>query len=202
MFTQDELAKLLHSLLMLPAETEIVEFKKAENAFSETELGEYFSALANEANLKGVAMGWLVFGVDNSSHKVVGSNYKPSSPALNEMKKKVADHTTNRITFDEIYELMYEGKRVVMFQIPAAPRGLPIAYKGHFYGRDGESLVALNLHEIEQIRAQTNAKEDWSAMIVSQASIDDLDPRAIEKARMEFGKRNPGRIDDLKTWDD
>lgn len=202
MFTQEELANLLYSLLTLPAETEIVEFKKAENTFSDTDLGEYFSALANEANLKGVAMGWLVFGVDNSSHKVVGSNYKPTRPALDEIKKKVADHTTNRITFDEIYELMYDGKRVVMFQIPAAPQGMPIAYKGHFYGRDGESLVALNLHEIEQIRAQANARVDWSAEIVSQATIDDLDPRAIEKARTEFGKRNPGRVDDLKTWDD
>lgn len=202
MFTQDELANLLHSLLTLPAETEIVEFKKAENTFSDTDLGEYFSALSNEANLKGTSMGWLVFGVDNNTHNVLGTNYKPTRPSLDEMKKRVADQTTNRITFDEIYEVRYEGKRVLMFQIPAAPQGIPIAFKGHFYGRDGESLVALNLHEIEQIRAQANAREDWSAEIVSQATIGDLDSLAIEKARAEFGKRNPGKIDDLKTWDD
>jgi len=179
MFTQDELTRLLHSLLTLPAETEIVEFKKAENSFSDSDLGEYFSALANEANLKGVEMSWLVFGVDNNTHRVLGTNYKPSRPSLDEMKKKVADQTTNRITFDEIYEVTYEGKRVVMFQIPAAPQGLPIAYKGHYYGRDNESLVALNLHEIELIRAQVLKKEDWSAEVVMGATMDDIDAKAV-----------------------
>lgn len=159
MHSQEKLVNILNTLLTLPAETEVVEFKKAENTFSDANLGEYFSALANEANLKGVAEGWLVFGVDDSSHKVLGTNYKPSRPSLDEMKKKVADQTTNRITFDEIYEVWYEGKRVVMFQIPAAPLGIPIAYKGHYYGRDNESLGALNLHEIELIRAQVGLSE-------------------------------------------
>lgn len=202
MYTKEELANLLHSLLTLPAETEIVEFKKVENTFSDTDLGEYFSALANEANLKGVEMGWLVFGVENGTHKVLGTNYKSSRPSLDEMKKKVADQTTNRITFDEIYEVTYEGKRVVMFQIPAAPKGLPIAFKGHFYGRDGESLVALNLHEIELIRAQTNALEDWSAEIVSQATINDLDPNAIAKARENYANKHEHLREDLKSWSD
>jgi len=131
-------------------------FKKAENTFSDNDLGQYFSALANEANLKGAEIAWLVFGVDNNTHHIIGTNYKPSRPSLDEMKKRIADQTTNRITFDEIYELCIEGHRVILFQIPAAPQGLPIAFKGHYYGRDNESLVALNLHEIELIRAQAN----------------------------------------------
>lgn len=102
MFTENELSDILNKLIELPAETEVVEFKKAENSFSDTDIGEYFSALANEANLKDIQMSWLVFGVDNKSHIVVGSNYKTSRPSLDEMKKKIADHTTNRITFDEI----------------------------------------------------------------------------------------------------
>lgn len=202
MYTQDELIRLLHSLLTLPAETEIVEFKKAENSFSDTDLGEYFSALSNEANLRGVAMGWLVFGVDNNTHKVLGTNYKPTRPSLDEMKKKVADQTTNRITFDDIYEVKYEGKRVVMFQIPAAPLGLPIAYKGHYYGRDNESLVALNLHEIELIRAQANAREDWSAEVIPGASIDDLDPKAIAVARENYANKHEYLREEMKDWTD
>lgn len=179
MFAEIELQEILKNLIELPAETEVVEFKRAENSFSDNDLGEYFSALSNEANLKDVQMSWLVFGIDNKNHKIVGTNYKPSRPSLDEMKKKIADHTTNRITFDEIYELTYEGKRVVMFQIPAAPQGLPIAYKGHYYGRDNESLVALNLHEIEYIRSQIKANSDWSAEIVAGATIEDIDPEAV-----------------------
>lgn len=55
MFTEQELILILESLLAKPAETEIVEFKQAQNSFSDNELGEYFSALSNEANLKGEA---------------------------------------------------------------------------------------------------------------------------------------------------
>ena len=154
MYSEQELGKILEELLAKPAETEIVEFKQAQNSFSDNELGEYFSALSNEANLKGEAYAWLIFGVDNNTHELTNTQYKPSRPALDEMKKKIGDQTTNRITFEEIHDINYQGKRVVMFQIPAAPQGIPIAYKGHYYGRDGESLVALNLQEIEKIRAQ------------------------------------------------
>ena len=154
MYTEQELVDILKGLLAKPAETEIVEFKQAQNSFSDNELGEYFSALSNEANLKGEAYAWLVFGVDNKTHELTNTQYKPSRPALDEMKKKIGDQTTNRITFEEIHDINYQGKRVILFQIPAAPQGIPIAYKGHYYGRDGESLVALNLQEIEKIRAQ------------------------------------------------
>ena len=150
MYSEQEQVDILLGLLAKPAETEIVEFKRAKNSFSDSELGQYFSALSNEANLKGEAYAWLVFGVDNSTHELTDTQYKPSRPSLDEMKKKIGDQITNRITFEEIYDLMYQGKRVVMFQIPAAPQGIPIAYQGHYYGRDGESLGALNLQEIEQ----------------------------------------------------
>lgn len=100
------------------------------------------------------------------------NNYRETATVA-EIKERIYKYVyTKRITFDEIYEVKYEERRVVMFQIPAAPQGLPIAYKGHYYGRDGESLVALNLHEIELIRAQANAREDWSAEVILGASID------------------------------
>jgi len=165
MYNDSELQEILNHLLSLPAEIETVEFKHAENDYSEQKLGEYFSALSNEANLHGNAEAWLVFGIDNDTHQVVGTNYKPSRPSLDEMKKKIADQTTNRITFDEIYELERDGKRVIMFDIPAAPQGMPIAYKGFYYGRDGESLVALNIVEIEKIRAQVVKKESFETVI-------------------------------------
>ena len=79
-----------------------------------------------------------------------------------------------------IYELHLPEGRVVMLQIPAAPKGIPIAFDGHYYGRDGEELSPLNLEELERIRAQA-VSEDWSAVIVPDATIDDLDGEAIAK---------------------
>ena len=201
MYSENELTDILSRLRALPAETEVVEFKKAKNGFRDDELGQYFSALSNEANLKSAPYAWLVFGIHDKTHEVLGSNYKQTKPSLNAMKKAIADQTTGRITFEEIYAFKYNEKRVVMFQIPAAPQGMPIAYQGHFYGRDGESLVALNIQEIETIRKQ-NRKTDWSREIVQDASIEDLDPEAIKKAREKYIEKHPDKKNDVPTWTD
>jgi hypothetical protein len=92
--------------------------------------------------------------------------------------------TSNKLTFVEIYELSEPGGRVILFEIPPAPLGLPVAWKGHFYGRDGESLVPLNLWEIERIRRQSTI-EDWSVQTCPNATIADLDPVAITQLDTE-----------------
>lgn len=200
--TAEKLTSILDSLLSLPAETEVVEFKRAERNFDDRDLGQYFSALSNEANLKEKDCAWLIFGVENKSHEVVGSQYKNSRPALDAIKKKIADQTTGRHTFVEIYELLYRnGKRVVMFQIPPAPQGIPIAFQDHYHGRDGESLQGLAIEKIERIRNQVKLK-DWSAEIIENASLEDLDPAAIAKARELYTKANEEKTDEIALWDD
>ena len=151
----------LDELLGLPAEIEWVEFKEAGNDFHFDNIGKYFSALSNEANLKNQSSAWLVFGVQDKPKRIVGSRYRGNRPDLNHLKEEIANHTNNRLTFEEIYEVTRPEGRVVMFQIPPALRGVPTLWKGHFYGRDNEALVPLSLHEIEQIRRQ-HAMEDWS----------------------------------------
>ncbi|QKZ11900.1 helix-turn-helix domain-containing protein [Spirosoma sp. KUDC1026] len=126
---QSEIVDKLNELLNLPAETEIVEFKAAQNNFDFSKIGKYFSAISNEANLKDVREGWLVFGVENKNRTVVGSLYRSNRPDLDHLKGEIAQKTTNGITFIEIYEVTMPGGRVVMFQIPAAPRGLPVAWE-------------------------------------------------------------------------
>lgn len=201
MYNEKELNKILDRLISMTHETEVVEFKRAENTFSDTDLGRYFSALSNEANLKGQEKAWLVFGVDNDTHNLTDTHYKTSRASLDDVKKKIADQTTSRLTFDEIYAFEREGKRVVMFEIPAAPRGIPIAYQGHYYGRDGSSIVALNIHEIETIRKQA-IQEDWSRQIVEEADITDLDPNAITRARELYTSAHTDKKEEIEQWDD
>ena len=69
--TKEELKKLLNELRALPAETECVEFKEAKNTCHFSEIGKYFSALSNEANLKNKNCGWLIFGIEDKSRKIV-----------------------------------------------------------------------------------------------------------------------------------
>ena len=197
----------LFELLRMQAENEIVEFKEAKESFSFEEIGEYFCALSNEANLNGKTEGWLVFGVRDSDHTVLGTNYRPSRPNLDSLKSEVARHTTGNLTFIEIYEVDYLEEntkkiyRVIMFQIPPACKGIPVAWKGHYYGRDGESLSALNLGEIERIRSQAT-REDWSSVICHDATISDLYSEAIKVARDNFKIKNRHLISEIDTWTD
>ena len=182
-------------------EDEVVEFKKAENNFDFDDLGKYFSALSNEANLRDKDFGWLVFGVHDKTREILGTTYKNSMKSLQKLKYDLSQHTTDRNTFRDIYELEVEGKRVLMFQIPAAPRGIPMAWQGHFYARRGESLVALDMSKYEEIRRQT-ADFDWSKQIVDGATIVDLDEKAIKEAREGYKEHYPNQKKEVDTWSD
>ena len=177
---------MFHSLIS-HKESEVVEFKKAEKSFDFDDLGKYFSALSNEANLRGLEFAWLIFGYDEKKHEVVGTSYKNSEGALNNVKHDFAQHTTDGQTFREIIPIEVEGKRILMFKIPASPRNIVMKWKGIAFGRDGESLKPLNQSKQDEIRRQAPAP-DWSAEIVPNTTIDDLDEVAIAKARKMFKK--------------
>jgi ATP-dependent DNA helicase RecG len=195
-----ELKETLVQLCGLTAENEVVEFKQAKNSYDFAKLGKYFSALSNEANLKGKSHAWLVFGIENKRHSIVGSQFRAHRKDLDSLKGEIANKTTNRISFIEIYELHLPEGRVVMFQVPTAPKGIPIAFEGHYYGRDGEELAPLNLEEIERIWGQATTV-DWSAAIVPNADIDDLDEEAVQVARVNYKNKFPEKAAEIDTWD-
>jgi len=197
---QDELKKLLTEFLQFPKETEWLEFKLAARNFHFDDLGKYFSALSNEANLKNKDCGWLIFGVDDN-RIIIGSQSRKNRADLESLKSEIAKHTTGNITFIEIFELNLSEGRVIMFQIPPAPKGIPVAWKGHYYGRHDEALGALNMQEIEQIRNQAR-HYDWSAQICEGATINDLDRDALNKARELFKEKNPRLAEEVDRWDD
>ncbi len=181
-------------------ENEVVEFKRTRVDLQE-ELGRYFSALSNEANLRKHSEAWLVLGIDDKTHHVVGTDFYQNSPMkLHGLKHSIAQNTTGSLTFIDIHEIFVHDKRVVMFRIPAARTGTPTGYKGHWYGRDGESLVALSQDKLERIQHQV--KEDWSAGIVQDATIHDLSPEAIRFARKQYTQKNKHLASEIKQWDD
>ncbi len=203
MFSYEQLERMLAEYRQLPSETEWLEFKEARSNFSSDELGRYFSALSNEANLKGRNSAWLIFGIkDKFPRNVSGTHYRSERASLESLKHEVAQQT-NGITFQEIYELTLPDGRVIMFQIPAAPAGIPTSWKGHYWGCDGESLAPLAINELEAIRGQVGHR-DWTAEICPQATINDLDPAALRVARLQFSARlRDARYDqELDTWDD
>jgi len=196
-----ELKRILNELRKMPAENEWIEFKEAKNSYDFSKIGKYFSALSNEANLKREACAWLIFGVEDKKRLIVGTDYRRNRASLDSLKFEVAGKTNGRISFIEIHEVVLSEGRVIMFQIPAASPGIPTAWEGHYYGRDGESIGPLSLQEIEQIRNQSR-QYDWSAQICDNATVADLDPKAIAKARTEYKNKNQKISDDIDSWDD
>ena len=78
--------------------------------------------------------------------------------------------------------------------------GIPIAWKGHYYARAGESRSSLGLDKQDEIRAQT-ALQDWSAQVLPQASLGQTlvqavatilcYPLVVGASRVAFGVRKP-----------
>ena len=127
--TEQELRNILSKLRSKKNETEVVEFKEAKANYDFSKLGRYFSALSNEANLKEKSCAWLVFGIIDKSHKIVGTQYRNNQKDLHSLKHEIAEKTNNRISFVEIHELFEPEGRVVMFQIPAASKGIPTSFQ-------------------------------------------------------------------------
>ncbi|MFT0847472.1 RNA-binding domain-containing protein [Actinomycetaceae bacterium L2_0104] len=198
--TQEELRTLLDRLLS-GWENEVVEFKEGGAGYSTSDIGKYFSALANEANLHGVTAGWLVFGVRNRDRLIVGTGFRQTAEELQMLKNQIANGTETHASFREIHELNTEYGRVLLFEIPPAPRGIPVAWNGHYFARNGESLGSLSLGKSDEIRSQ-DVGNDWSAGVVLNATVDDLDPEALEAAREAFHTRRRSRIsrEEIASW--
>lgn len=197
----DELTELLDQLIT-GWENEVVEFKTATRQYSADKTGEYVSALSNEATLRGLTSGWLVFGVSND-RQVAGTSHLDNRERWQALKQHVHQSIEPRLTIREIHEVTYRGKRVVLLEIPAAPRGIPVSWKGNYYARAGESLVPMSLEKLDEIR-RASVNTDWTAVVVKHATLAHLDPAATARARQGFAERYAARIPEaeIMAWDD
>ena len=73
--TDYELQNLLDNLVKLPKETEWVEFKV--NNDNPQEIGQYVSAISNSSCIANREFGYIVWGVDDKTHKIIGTTFNP-----------------------------------------------------------------------------------------------------------------------------
>lgn len=194
-----ELAALLDRLRAEPREAEWLEFKA--NRHEPQVLGEYLSALANSACLLGLPRGYLVFGIEDGSHAVVGTTFDPQAErgkGEQLLPLWLSLGLQPNVGF-EIHAFTYHGQRVVLFEVhPAFDR--PVKFYGTAYVRDGTSKTELTKYP-EKERAIWNRRVDWSAQVCEQATLDDLAPEAIAKARQEYATKFPRQAEALAGWD-
>lgn len=183
-YTDQQLIEKIRKMI-IDFEDEVVEFKEARTNYSFKDIGKYFSALGNEANIRGFKEAWLIFGVTNKK-EIVGTAYRQDGNLQN-LKKEIVGGTNERATFMEIYEVNMDGYRIVAFQIPPATRGIPRTWNGAAYAREDEHISPLPMDKVDLIRSQVGV--DWSKEIVEGATFEDLDPEAVSYARELFIKK-------------
>jgi len=197
----DELIKLIDDFRKLPKETEWVEFKV--NNDTPDEIGEYLSALANSACLHNQIAGYLVFGIENKTHAVVGTSFHPRSAKIGneEIENWISRLLNPRADF-RIHEFVYDGRTLVVIEVDPAHH-IPVKFKNEAFIRVGSYKKHLKDYPEKESKIwRKKEKHDWSAEICEGASLDDLDPAALARARENYKRKHPSKAADADAWDD
>ena len=184
MTTQADLIGLINRLRSEPYEQEYFEFKA--NNYEPQLIGEYLSALSNGACLAGKPRGYLIFGIDDTTHTIVGTRFDPYSTkgkGNQDLLLWLILGIHPNVGFEATVVDHPEG-RLILFAVTAA-WDRPVKFYGTAYIRVGSSKTELAKHpELE--RAIWTIRTDWSAQIIESASLEDIDPVALIRAREEF----------------
>jgi len=198
-----ELIELIDELRALPREVEWVEFKKG-TATTNDKLGQYFSGLSNAACVENQSFGYLLFGIDDTTHTPTGTNFKfkTAKEGNEDLELWVRRNLSPSVRFEHFICQYNEDTRLEIFRIPAA-KSEPVSFKSTPYIRINTSLTELKKFP-DLARLIYNSEIDWSAQIIESASISSLDPLAIAKAREKFKEKNAAKqwFNEIDNWDD
>lgn len=174
-------ARELESLLQTK-EHENLECKEAKNNFHFDKLVKYCCAISNEGG------GKMLLGVtDHLPHKVVGTT------TFQDLEKtKAGLHERLKIIRVFVHEVMHPNGRVLVFDIPPRPVGVPLNVDGTYLMRAGEDLVPMSQDELQRIFAENTP--DFSADFLAGAGISDLHPQAISTFRHLWLKKSGNKM--------
>lgn len=182
-------------------ENRYLEFKS--NYQDAQKLGKYISALSNGACLDRQDFAYLYFGINNETLDAEGTIFDPlrtKAIGNQDLELYLRQYISPKINFS-IDTFLYENKtRMVVFKIPAAVNE-PTCFMGKSYIRVDSHITELSPY-VEWTRTIYNSKIDWTAEIIEEATINDLDPDAIDLARKGFKQRYPDLAKDVDMWSD
>lgn len=182
-------------------ECRYLEFKS--NYQEADKLGRYISAMSNGACLDHQDYAYLYFGVDDDTLEVKGTTFdcsKVKAQGNEALELYLRRMVMPKLNFS-IVEFEYEGNvRVVMFKIPAAVNE-PTTYKQKPYIRVDSHVTDLTPY-VDWMRQIYTSKIDWTAQIIEDATLDDLDSDAILIARKGFAEKFPQFAEDMADWSD
>ena len=192
-----------HIARSYPSENESVEWKNysnLKNTLCGHEGDDVVSYVWAIANMNG---GSLVIGVEDRTLNIVGirefGQYNKDSAKFR-ISEKCLNLPADNL---EVVELKSTdtNKTVWIINIPKHIPKLPVYAHNQAWQRIGDSLVKMTDSRLQAILGEIDIAEDWSIKTIDDASIDDFDEEAIEKARKEYAKRAPQRQAEIQAWD-
>jgi ATP-dependent DNA helicase RecG len=196
--TLNDQLSLIERLRRESGESEWLEFKH--DYYEPQLIGEYLSALANSACISGKNVGYLVFGINDSTHEVVGTQFDPITAKKGNQNLLLWLSLGLQPNVGFEYEIVeHPDGTVVIFKVNAA-WDRPVRFYGTAYIRVGSSKTQLSNHP-EKERVIWTRRTDWSGLICERVSFDDLDLVAIRKAREQFIIKHPGQASECAQWD-
>jgi predicted HTH transcriptional regulator len=184
--TNLELEILFKELATLPKECEWVEFKV--NNSNPQEIGEYISALSNSACYHKQSFAYLVFGIEDSTHRLVGTDFHPLTEKRGnqELENWLVTQLNPKIDVN-IFETEINGLRFALFKIQST-RNTPVSFKGEYFIRIGSYKKKLDDHPerereiwkieskpiFENLNAVENASEEDVLQLIDYPAFFDM----------------------------
>jgi ATP-dependent DNA helicase RecG len=162
-------------------ENEHLEFKEAKSTFHFEKLVEYCAALANEGG------GQMILGVtDQMPRKIVGTS------AFTPPERTVAELVRRLRLKVRVEELILPEGRVLVFEVPPHPPGMPLDVEGAYLMRAGDELRPMTADQLRRIFDEIGP--DYSAEICHKASLDDLDLPSVERFRSMWRRKSGNAV--------
>lgn len=176
------------------------EFKSLKNSINGSEKDDLVSYVSAISNMGG---GYIIIGIHDETFEIIGihdlHNYNTENIKFTLIKNctnlssenlEIKEHTTSDT-----------NKIVWIVKVPKHPFRQPVYAHKKAWQRIGDSLVEITRERLNAILNESQHKEDWSKIIIENATINDLDEEAISKAKIVFVKRNPKYSEEIKSWD-
>lgn len=178
------------------------EMKNLKNSFNGHEGEDVMSYVSGIANMEG---GVLVIGVVDKTMDIVGTDLSQfnldTSSAVYRIKENCTNVSSEGLNIDE-YITSDTHKVVWVIHIPKHLPRKPVYAHKKAWQRIKDNLVLLTPEREAAILSEGLLQQDWTATILPNATIDDLDPAAILKAREKYKEVHPKKEKEVDAWDD
>ena len=182
---EQELRDLVDYLVSLSNEKEWLEFK-VNNSKPEV-IGERLSALSNSACLLDEPYGYLVYGIEDKNHEIVGTkfNVKSERNGNEDLEMWLLNRLNPRIDIEAAEFDYAPGKHISIFRIPAAVNR-PVTFLNEAYVRVNTCTKKLSQYPEKEAKIWRNVPKVSFEVGIAKSSVTSADVLALLSTERYF----------------